>query len=117
MLHTSTHLNKQRVQFSHQWARVFLYLSFGLLLPGVTYAQDNPSGNEIQIQQTLNQLLGEEQAKLYKKIIPIIQKENNKPYMLDLMEQWLNDAYHEHPDSKPGLLQVRKKLRNQKGGR
>ena len=70
MMKISTYLSERRVRLSHQWARVFLSLSIGLMLPGATYAQNSPTGNELQILQTLNQLLGEEQAELYQKIIP-----------------------------------------------
>lgn len=50
----------------------------------------------------------------YKKIVPILEKEAHNSSLLNLMEEWLDDAYHAHPDSKTGLLQVRKQLRLKK---
>lgn len=61
---------------------------------------------------------------IFKQINPILEQERTKPTFLKardlkwfgLMEEWLNDAYHAHPDSKTGLMQVRKQLRKQKEG-
>ena len=55
---------------------------------------------------------------IFKKVKPILEQELNKKYKdkewLDLMNEWLNDAYHAYPDSKPGLFHVKKQLRKQK---
>ena len=47
----------------------FLCLFFGLILAGSTRAAVPSTPNDIQIETTLNQLLGEQQAKIYEKII------------------------------------------------
>lgn len=60
--------------------------------------------------------------KIFKEILPNLQENrfnqtdlNQKDQeWFDLMEQWLNDAYQTYPDSKQGLLMVRKQLRKQK---
>ncbi len=62
--------------------------------------------------------------KIFQHLIPILEQERQKPFLtkerdrewLALIEEWLNDAYHAHPDSKSGLKQVRKELRKQKEG-
>lgn len=45
---------------------------------------------------------------------PILLKENNKEWFF-MVEEWLNEAYHAYPDSKSGLIMVRKELKKQKG--
>jgi len=57
----------------HQWpglALFMLYLCCGLMLSGKTVAQDNSKRDGFQLQQTLNQLLGEKEAERYKNILP-----------------------------------------------
>ncbi len=46
-----------------------IFLCCVLLLPGNTVAQDKPTGDSFQLQQTLGQLLGEDQAARYQKIL------------------------------------------------
>ena len=50
-------------------ALAFIFLAYGLLLSGHTTARDEPTGNSFQLQQTLKQLLGEQEATRYQKII------------------------------------------------
>ena len=52
-----------------KFALAILILSCGLLLPATSFAQDPPTEGGFQIQKTLNQLLGEENATRYKKIL------------------------------------------------
>jgi hypothetical protein len=47
-----------------------IFLCIGLLPTGKTVAQDLPAGDDIQLQFTLNQLLGEQEAARYKEILP-----------------------------------------------
>ena len=46
-----------------------IFICCVLLLPGKTIGQNEPASNSFQIQKSLNQLLGEQDASLYKKVI------------------------------------------------
>ena len=49
---------------------IMFFLWCGLLTAGVATAQDQPEVSGFQLQMTLNELLGEQQASRYQKIIP-----------------------------------------------
>jgi hypothetical protein len=59
------------------------FLCCALLLPGKTDAQNKPTGDSFQIQQTLNQILGEDQAALYQKILSADQQISWEVYLPD----------------------------------
>ena len=66
---TNSNNNDLQVSSLHWFSPVIIFLCCVLLLPGISNAQDKPTGDGFQIQQTLNQLLGEDQAARYQKIL------------------------------------------------
>lgn len=52
-----------------RFAQVIIFLCCVLLLPGKLHAQEQTQEHEFQLNQTLNQLLGEQPAARYKKIL------------------------------------------------
>jgi len=68
-MYTSIDIADNRTAAPALTIRAFLCLFFGLILAGGTTAAVRPTSNDIQIETTLNQLLGKQQAEIYEKII------------------------------------------------
>jgi len=59
-----------KTQITLKFSMLLVLLCLSSWLPGITLAQEVPEHGDFQIQLTLNQLLGEQQAKIYNKFIP-----------------------------------------------
>jgi hypothetical protein len=69
MMNINTAAVDLRVHARRSAMRAFICLCCGLALTASAIADTQPAANELQIQTTPNQLLGEAQATLYKKIL------------------------------------------------
>lgn len=66
---TNSNDSDSRVNSRPEILLAIVFLCCVLLLPGISVAGNNPTGDSFQLQQTLNQLIGEDQAARYQKIL------------------------------------------------